>query len=216
MNKQHNIIFNISQCGIALSLNDTNDAAFRQHNFANKRFGIAFVLGMMSNNAVSTYVSISDTQASAPQLPLRGTYNMTTNTTTASLLVQGTTRNQARQADMENSDVRYLAPTTSLNSEDDVASFGRRRERIREREKIKKLLLKITGRWRFSNTWNESVLQSEFVHKVYSSKLHLLTSVSAKECSEPLIRGHCCWGSSLCISQLYTEEEWETRNGVFI
>lgn len=134
------------QCGIALSLNDTNDAAFRQHNFANKRFGIAFVLGMMSNNAVSTYVSISDTQASAPQLPLRGTYNMTTNTTTASLLVQGTTRNQARQADMENSDVRYLAPTTSLNSEDDVASFGRRRERIREREKIKKLLLKITGR----------------------------------------------------------------------
>lgn len=134
---------------------------------------------------------------------------MTTNTTTASLLVQGTTRNQARQADMENSDVRYLAPTTSLNSEDDVASFGRSRERIRERERIKKLSVKITGRWRFSNTWKESVLQSEFVHKVYSSKLHLLTSVSAKECSEPLIRGHCCWESSLCISQLHTEEKWD-------
>lgn len=59
---------------------------------------------------------------------------MTTSTTTASLLVQGTTQNQARQADMENSDVRNLAPTTSLNSEDDVASFGRGKGGMRERE----------------------------------------------------------------------------------
>jgi len=105
---------------------------------------------------------------------------MTTNTTTASLLVQGTTRNQARQADMENSDVRYLAPTTSLNSEDDVASFGRSKERIREREKL------LTDE------------DSRILGRKLSCSLSLYTtcfhqnSVSAKECSEPLIRGHCC------------------------
>lgn len=39
-----------------------------------------------------------------------------------------------------------------------------------ENEKIEKLLLKITGRWRSSNTWKESVLQSKFIHKGCSSK----------------------------------------------
>lgn len=52
----------------------------------------------------------------------------------------------------------------------------------------KKLLLKITGRWRFSNTWKEHVLQSKFIYKACSSKPPDLGQREGIHI--------CCWGYS--------------------